>query len=74
MLCNQDNVILRDQYASMATMRVLKYEAMSNEITFRRMHNIVLDDFRSDISTIDHLNDTSIDFNSITVNFNTYLI
>ena len=32
-----------------------------------------LDDF-SDISTIDHLNDTSIDLNSMTVNFNTYLI
>ena len=59
----------------MATMHVLKYEAMRKGITFRRMRNIVLDDFRSDISTIDHLNDTSkIDLNSMTVNFNTYLI
>ena len=38
------------------------------------MRNIVLDDFRSAISTIDHLNGTSIDLNSMTVNFNTYLI
>ena len=73
-LCNQYNVILRDHYAIMATMRVLKYEAMRKEITFRGMCNIVLDDFRSDISTIDHLNDTSIDLKSMTVNFNTYLI
>ena len=27
-LCNQDNVILRDHYAIMATLRVSKYEAM----------------------------------------------
>ena len=27
-LCNQDNVILRDHYDIMATMRVLKYEDM----------------------------------------------
>ena len=65
MLCNQDNVILPYHYAIMATMRVIKYEAMIKEITFRRMRNIVLDDFRSDIATIDHLNDTSIDLNSI---------
>ena len=38
------------------------------------MRNIVLDDFRSDITTIDHLNDTSVDLNSMTVNFNKYLI
>ena len=38
------------------------------------MRNIGLDDFRNDIATIDHLNDTSIDLNSMTVNFNTYLI
>ena len=53
---------------------VSKYEAMRREITFRRMRNIVLDYFRNDIATIDHLNDTSIDLNSMTVNFNTYLI
>ena len=49
-------------------MRVLKCDAMRKEITFRRMRNIVLDDFRSDITTIDHLNDTSGDLNSMTVN------
>ena len=38
------------------------------------MRNIVLDDFRSDITTIDHLNDTSVDLNSMTVIFNKYLI
>ena len=75
MLCNQDdNVILRDHNAIMATMRVLKCEAMRKEITFRRMRNIVLDDFRSDITTIDHLNDTSVNFNLMTVNFNKYLL
>ena len=52
MLCNQDNVILRDHYAIMATMRVLKWQAMRKEITFRRMCNIVLDNFRSDITTL----------------------
>ena len=52
----------------------LKCEAMRKEITFRRMRNIVLDDFRSDITTIAHLNDTSVDLNSMTVNFNKYLI
>ena len=29
---------------------------MRKEITFRKMRNIVLDDFRSDITTIAHLN------------------
>ena len=38
------------------------------------MRNIVLDDFRSNITTIDHLNGTSVDLNSMTVNFNKYLI
>ena len=73
-LCNQDNVILRDHYAIMVTMRVLKCEAMRKEITFRRMRNMVLDNFRSDITTIDNLNDTLADLNSVTVNFNKYLI
>ena len=73
-LCNQDNVKLQDHYAIMATMRVLKCEAMRKVITFRRMRNIVLDDFRSDRTTIDHLNDTSVDLNSMTVNFNKSLI
>ena len=49
-LCNQDNVILRDHYAIMTTLRVLKCEAMRKEIFFRRMRNIVLDDFRSYIN------------------------
>ena len=44
-LCNQDNVILRDHYAIMATMRVLKCEDMRKEIHFRKMRNIVLDDY-----------------------------
>ena len=61
-LCNQDNVILRDHNVIMATMRVLECEEMRNEITFRRMRNIVLDDFRSDITTIDYLNDTSANY------------
>ena len=51
-----------------------KCEAMRKGITFRRVRNIVLDDFRSDITTIDHLNDTSVDLNAMTVNFNKYLI
>ena len=38
------------------------------------MRNIVLDDLRSDIFTIDHLNDISTDLKSMIVNFNTFLI
>ena len=34
----------------------------------------MLDDFRSDITTIDHLDENSVDLNSMTVNFNKYLI
>ena len=51
-LCNQDNGVLRDHYAIMATMRVLKCKDMRKVITFRRMRNIVFDDFRSDITLI----------------------
>ena len=63
MLCKQGNIILRGHYAIMTTMRVLKCEAMRKEITFRRIRDIVPDDFRSDIATIDNLNDTSVDLN-----------
>ena len=39
---------------------------MRKEITFTRMRNSVLDDFIIDIATINHLNDTIIDLNSMT--------
>ena len=58
----------------MATMRVLDCEAMRKEITFRRMRNSVLGAFRSDVTTTHHLNGTSVDLNSMTVNFYKYFI
>ena len=42
MLCNQDNVIPRDHYAIMATLRVIKYEDMRREITAEYKRNLDL--------------------------------
>ncbi len=57
MLCNEDNVLIRDHYAITAMLNIEKPAIISKKVKYRNIRNIVLDDFKDDIADSAILND-----------------
>ena len=73
MLCNEDNVVMKDHYAILATLNVDKPMSESKVIRYRKLLNIDIDQFQRDITVTPQLNNCNLPMNTLVCNLDTFL-
>ena len=70
MLCNDDNNILQDHYAIIARLNIAKQSPTNKSITFRKLRDIDLNDFKSDMRNSPLLNNCTLPLDVMVNNYN----
>ena len=73
MLCNEDNVVIKDHYAILATLNVDKPMSESKVIRYRKLRDIDIDQFQRDIILTPQLNNCNLPMNTLVCNLDTSL-
>ena len=73
MLCYDDDIILQDHYAIIARLNIEKQSPKNKSITFRKLRDIDLNDFKSDITNSPMLNNCALPLDVMVKNYNTSL-
>ena len=70
MLCNDDNNILQDHYAIIARLSIEKQSPRNKSITFRKLRDIDLNEFKYDITNSPMLNNSALPLEEMVKNYN----